>query len=90
MLLGGKTLLKSQYKKYPADLPILFIHGTVDKVTSFEATKELFEKLNAKDKKLEAHEGFYHEAHNEPGDDKVRVINNMMDWADSHVATTTA
>jgi acylglycerol lipase len=38
-------------------------HWGEKKVTSFDATKEFFEKIDAKDKTFKPYEGYYHELH---------------------------
>jgi len=80
MLLSGPKLLSEGYKSFPVDLPILLYHGTADKVTSFDSTKEFEKKIEAKDKKFIAFEGYYHEPHNEPGDDKWKVLEEVKQW----------
>jgi len=85
MLLGGQQLLAHDYKHYPSTLPLLAVHGTADNVTWYDATQQLVEKTNADDKTFQSFEGFYHEMHNEPGDDKFREIDFIVRWIVSHV-----
>ncbi|EGG10409.1 acylglycerol lipase [Melampsora larici-populina 98AG31] len=85
MILGGQGLLDHDYVRFPESLPILAVHGTGDKVTSCKATEELMEKTNAKDKTFKTFEGYYHEMHNEPGNDKIIFMDYIIDWIKSHV-----
>lgn len=45
--------------------PVLLCHGDGDRVTSYDASKALFEKLEG-DKKFGSYEGYYHKMHAEP------------------------
>lgn len=62
-------------------IPMLLMHGSADKLTSAEASRE-FAKIAGKLVTLRIWEGFYHEIHNEP--EKVEVIQTMIDWLDKY------
>ncbi|CEH16393.1 glycosyltransferase family 8 protein [Ceraceosorus bombacis] len=83
-LLGGPRLVSEWYKNYPKDLPVLFAHGEADPVTSPKASRELYEKLEASDKDYKSWPGFFHEGHNEKGDDKVHFLQYNVDWILRH------
>ena len=57
--------------------PVLLMHGTGDKVTSWEASKEFAEKAGDK-VTLKLWEGLYHETHNEP--EKADVMGFAAKW----------
>ncbi|KAH8916799.1 alpha/beta-hydrolase [Atractiella rhizophila] len=88
MLLGGIGIYNSDYKKFPPKLPIYLFHGDADKVTWHQATEELAEKLKndvkAVDVEFHTFPGFWHETHNEPGEDKWTSINLTSDWIIKH------
>ncbi|KAH9811504.1 acylglycerol lipase [Melampsora americana] len=84
MILGGQALLDKDYPRFPESLPILAVHGTADRVTYCEATDELIKKTNAKDKTFKTFEGYYHEMHNEPGNDKIIEMDFIIDWIKTH------
>jgi len=84
MILGGVGILSGEYKRFPPKLPVLFIHGTGDKVTFCEATEELSKKIPSEEVTFKPFEGLWHELHNEPGDDKWMAINYTSDWVVSH------
>lgn len=46
-------------------VPLLLMHGTSDRITDFQGTANLAERLTG-DVQLEFWEGYYHELHNEP------------------------
>ncbi|KAL9113376.1 MAG: hypothetical protein Q9227_002417 [Pyrenula ochraceoflavens] len=47
------------------EVPVLMLHGEGDRVTSFEASKRVFEKLGNKGKKWIGYPGAYHKLHAE-------------------------
>ena len=79
MLNRGEDLLVHPPK---ISSPLLLQHGTHDKVTLFEATKELFEKLppGNPDREFKVWGGYYHELHNEPEDDRNEAIAYIAEW----------
>ncbi|GAA5856122.1 hypothetical protein JCM8547_002990 [Rhodosporidiobolus lusitaniae] len=93
MLLGGLSLLSTDYTHWPSSLPLLIVHGDADKVTDCEASREFVDKVSkapvsAKDASFKAFEGYYHEMHNEPGDDKFRELDYLVDWVVSHLPSS--
>jgi alpha-beta hydrolase superfamily lysophospholipase len=64
-------------------LPVLLFHGTADKLTSFEASRE-FVSNAGKNVKFIPYEGLYHEGHNEP--EKLTVLQNALDWCNNLIA----
>ncbi|OSC97319.1 lysophospholipase [Trametes coccinea BRFM310] len=52
MLGGGEQLLWNDYKNWPQNLPLLIVHGTADRVTSYKASEEFYNKVDAADKEL--------------------------------------
>ncbi len=63
-----------------AELPVLIMHGSEDKLTNYEASKAFANKFRG-DVTFESWEGMYHEIHNEIG--KERVLNYTLDWINS-------
>ena len=63
-------------------IPLLLMHGTADRITSFAASAE-FAKASGKVTTWRPWDGFYHEIHNEP--EKVDVIQAMIEWLDTHL-----
>ncbi|KAI0323124.1 hypothetical protein GY45DRAFT_1376599 [Cubamyces sp. BRFM 1775] len=52
MLSGGEQLLWNDYKRWPRSLPLFIVHGTADRVTSYAAAEEFYNKVDAADKEL--------------------------------------
>lgn len=65
-------------------IPILLMHGTADKLTSPEGTKEFAANAPKKLVTLKLWEGFYHELHNEPEPDRSEVIAYITNWLNAH------
>ena len=63
-------------------LPILLTHGTGDRTTSVEATREFAASAGEKCT-LKLWEGLYHEIHNEP--QKAEVLSFIIAWLDERI-----
>lgn len=61
-------------------VPAYVFHGSADKLTSHDASKEFADKA-AGDVTWKSWDGLYHECHNEP--EKDQVIQSIIDWMDS-------
>jgi acylglycerol lipase len=85
MLDGGEHLLHTDYARWPTDLPVLFIHGSDDKVTSPKASELFHQRVPAKDKKISIYQGGYHELHNEPDGVKEKLIEECITWVEAHL-----
>ncbi|KAI0687103.1 lysophospholipase [Cytidiella melzeri] len=85
MLTGGENLLAEDYKRWPKDLPILFIHGTGDRITSHKATEEFYNKINCTDKKLSLYDGAYHEIVHEVDGLSERLFDDCVSWIEGHL-----
>ncbi len=64
-------------------LPLLLMHGTADRLTSWQASQEFAERAG-KNVTWRAWDGFYHEIHNEP--DKAEVLKTMTTWMDKRLS----
>jgi alpha-beta hydrolase superfamily lysophospholipase len=69
--------------QHAADLktPVLLYHGTADKLTSHDASKEFCEKASG-DVTFKSLEGLYHESHNEP--EREEVFQTIVKWIEAH------
>jgi alpha-beta hydrolase superfamily lysophospholipase len=64
--------------------PLLLMHGTADRLTSPEGTKEFAAKAPKNLVTLKLWDGYYHELHNEPEPDRTAAINFLISWLDKH------
>lgn len=68
--------------QWPADLPLLIMHGTADRLTRCEASREFAEQVGSACTMI-PWEGLYHELHNEP--EREQVLDALLAWIDEHV-----
>ncbi len=66
-------------------VPLLLLHGTGDKLTEPDGSRELYQRANSRDKTLKLYEGFYHEVLNEP--EKEQVLNDVVQWLNERAET---
>lgn len=64
-------------------IPVLIQLGSRD--TAFSGQKELFEMVGAKDKTFKLYEGLKHEVYNELAQDRIKVLQDLRSWLDTHV-----
>jgi len=64
-------------------IPVLLMHGTADRLTSFEGTKEFAARAPKELVTLKLWDGYFHELHNEPEADRVPVFAFIVSWLDS-------
>jgi acylglycerol lipase len=72
MKVGFKTLT----------LPLLIMHGTLDKATMPAGSKEFYAAATSKDKTLKLYEGHFHDLLNDIG--KERVLADVVAWINVH------
>jgi acylglycerol lipase len=63
-------------------VPALILHGTADKLTNPEGSKELAARAKSPDKTLKLYPGLVHDLVHEP--EKDQVISDIAKWLDSH------
>lgn len=82
----GQLILTNQEEifSYASEirLPVLLMHGGADRLTSPDASREFFEKIEVEDKTLKIYEGYYHEIFNEIG--RETVFHDMETWLVAH------
>ncbi|MFM0554929.1 lysophospholipase [Paraburkholderia sediminicola] len=64
-------------------VPLLVYHGTADKLTEPEGSREFGQHAGSLDKTLTLHEGSYHETMNDI--DRDRVIGALIEWIEKRV-----
>ena len=64
-------------------LPVLIMHGTVDRLSEPEGSRLLYDRVSSGDKTLKLYDGFYHEIFNEPG--RERVFKDMEGWLEGRI-----
>lgn len=64
-------------------IPVLMTHGTSDRITSPEVSREFFEHIPHADKTYIAYDGGYHESHKDLHHQQ--VIADIVQWLDAHL-----
>lgn len=59
-------------------IPVLFLHGTGDKITDPQGSQALYDAIPSTDKTIKLFEDFFHEIHNE--DEQAEVIAAIVEW----------
>jgi len=90
MLSQGEVLLHNDYVHWPKKLSVLIIHGTEDKVTSYKASKDFHDKIQAEKKKLSLYDGGYHELQNEPAGVKEKLADEVAAFIEEHIFATSS
>ncbi len=73
------------FDKIPrVNTPCLILHGSEDKITSVEGSREMYERIGSRDRKLKVYPGFYHEVLNEIG--KEEVYTDIEKWLDKRAS----
>ncbi|KAF7362334.1 Hydrolase-4 domain-containing protein [Mycena venus] len=90
MLNWGEELLeKKLWDDWPKTLPVLFVHGSGDQITSHDAAKEFHDHIKLEDKTMiflscEQFDGF-HELVHEPAH-KEKLISDEIAWIEAHLS----
>ena len=80
-LANADDRLKREIPKFT--LPVLILHGTMDKVTKLSGSQFFYDNAGSKDKSLKVYEGHYHDLLNDVG--KEGVIADIKAWLNKHV-----
>jgi alpha-beta hydrolase superfamily lysophospholipase len=78
-----QTLVWLEANGAALELPVLLLHGTADRVTNPDGSRELHAKARATDKTLALQEGLFHDLLHEP--EKAKVIAQIVDWISARV-----
>lgn len=73
-----KTISRIQTNMENLMIPVLIMHGTADKWTNLDGSKELYSRSKSQDKTLKLYEGFYHEILSDP--ERARVHSDVLEW----------
>lgn len=63
--------------------PLLIMHGTADKITASEGSREFAARVSGKDVSYKSWDGLYHEIHNEP--ERAEVFAYVLDWLEARI-----
>ncbi|KAF9077212.1 Alpha/Beta hydrolase protein [Rhodocollybia butyracea] len=85
--LRGEKLLTDGCNNWP-NKPVLFLHGTDDKVTSYKATQRFHDLIRAENKKIILYPDQYHELHNETPEIRQQYVNDIVSFVGVHILST--
>lgn len=80
-LIRATKQIRANMEKFK--LPVLIMHGTADRLTDPEGSKELERRAGSEDKRLELYNELYHELLNEP--EQKQVMGDMLEWMEERV-----
>jgi alpha-beta hydrolase superfamily lysophospholipase len=63
-------------------IPIIMMHGTADRITNPDGSRQLNEVALSKDKTLRLYEGHYHDLLHDLGNSD--VVNELLQWLETH------
>ncbi|WP_242540055.1 alpha/beta hydrolase [Trinickia mobilis] len=78
-----EAMARIENRRATLSLPVLVFHGTVDKLTEPEGSRDFAARAGSADRTLTLYEGSYHETMNDL--DRERVIGALIEWIDAHV-----
>ena len=64
-------------------VPYLLLHGTADKITHPDGSRDFHARTASADKTLKIYDGYYHELHNEPASERAKVFADAIAWLDA-------
>ncbi len=75
------AMIQIQARASEVSLPFLVMHGTGDRLTNPEGSKELYRKASSTDKILKLYPGLYHDLLHEP--EKAEVASDILAWLEA-------
>lgn len=81
VLIDGARRLTDEFANIT--LPVLIIHGTLDKATSPSGSQHFYDKAGSADKTLKLYEGHFHDLLNDV--DKEIVMADIQNWIDERI-----
>ena len=79
----NRTVKFIQANMEKVTLPVLIMHGTADRLSDPQGSKDLYARAQSSDKTLKLYEGFYHEIMNEP--QQAEVLADIAGWLDARL-----
>jgi alpha-beta hydrolase superfamily lysophospholipase len=83
-MLRGDERLKREFSQIT--LPVLIMHGTLDKVTKPSGSQQFYDMAGSTDKTLKLYAGHFHDLLNDI--DKEIVLADIQQWMDARIAVT--
>jgi acylglycerol lipase len=84
-IIRGTQLIQSRMEVIT--LPLLIMHGTADRLTNPDGSRQLYTRAQSRHKTLKLYEGLYHEIMNEP--EKEQVLADILHWLEDTYSRNT-
>ncbi len=81
-MMATMETVMAQATSWPADLPLLIVHGEADPICPPQASARFFEQAGARDKTYRTYPGYLHEVFNEVG--REAVLSDVWAWIQAH------
>lgn len=81
MFIKGVKDIKTNIGKF--NTPVLYLHGTSDKIVDYKASQYMFNNIQVEDKKIILYEDEYHEILNDYN--KELVYKDIIEWLNKHI-----
>lgn len=81
VMLRASARLKTEFPQIT--LPVLILHGTLDKATKPSGSQHFYEQVGSTDKTLKLYQGHFHDLLNDI--DKEVVMADIQRWLDAHI-----
>ena len=81
VLIDGARRLTDEFANIT--LPVLILHGTLDKATKPSGSQHFYDKAGSQDKTLKLYEGHFHDLLNDI--DKENVMADIQNWIDERI-----
>lgn len=80
LLSESKSIAKDFFK---FNLPVFIMHGTGDRLTDIDGSRQLYKDAVSSDKEIKEYDGLYHELINEP--EKEVVMQDILNWITNRI-----
>ncbi|HLL55445.1 MAG TPA: lysophospholipase [Myxococcaceae bacterium] len=84
-LLGALDTIGKRMEEIQA--PLLILHGTDDRITNPDGSKDLSQRARSTDKTLKLYPGLYHDLLHEPQPHRGEVMKDILQWMEQRLAT---
>lgn len=77
------AVMRLQAAMEQAALPFLILHGSEDRLSGPEGSRQFYARAGSDDKTLKMYAGLYHEVLNEP--EKLQVLTDLTEWLEARL-----
>ncbi|NJM95782.1 MAG: alpha/beta hydrolase [Acaryochloridaceae cyanobacterium CSU_5_19] len=78
-----QTITQLQRHSLDLQVPVLFLHGTADRIVPAQGSRQFFEAITFPDKQYQEYPGAYHDLHADL--DYPKMLTDLNHWLDQHL-----